>query len=114
MAKETQIIILRWFDSSVGGATAVYSTKEMEDEKLVVLETIGWLISETEEPYGGAYKVAASKHGEDWRGMQLIPKANVISLSRFSEADLPLEMPLEVSSDGKAYLADEKGVKDLP
>lgn len=85
MAEAPEIVIIRWFDSSVGGATAVYSTKEMKEEQLIVLETIGWLIEETAEPYGGVYKIAASKHQEDWRGMQLIPKANVIAFHNFHE-----------------------------
>lgn len=81
----TDLMIIQWFDSTVAPATAVYTQEEALAEKLVVLETVGWLVAETEAPYGGCYILAASKHGEDWRSLQLIPKANVITSHRFSE-----------------------------
>ncbi len=77
----TDLILLRWFDSTVASASAVFDAEDIASEKLVVLETVGWLVAETDAPYGGHYVLAASKHGaEDWRGVQLIPKVNVIAV----------------------------------
>lgn len=80
----TVVLRLRWFDSAIGPATAVYTPEDIESERLIILETVGWLVGETDEPYGGHYILAASKHGDtDWRGIQLIPKANVIAKSQW-------------------------------
>jgi len=73
------LILLRWFDSAIGRATEVYTPQEAAQEGMIVLVTVGWLLRETTEPYGGYYTLAASKHGNaNWRGIQVIPKANVI------------------------------------
>lgn len=88
MSQHTELILLRWFDSAVAPATEVYTTEQGKQEKPVALETIGWLVAETGEPYGGAYIIASSQHGMDWRGVQLIPKVNVISLRRFLESEI--------------------------
>lgn len=80
------LIRLRWFDSTMGPATAVYTLEEALAEKMVVMETVGWLVAETEEPHGGYYLLAASQHGADWRGIQLIPKVNAISVHVWEEA----------------------------
>lgn len=79
LAVVMRFVVLRWFDSSIGPAAAVYTQQEADEHSLIVLETVGWLVAETDEPYGGWYTLAASKHGdEDWRGLQSIPKTNVI------------------------------------
>ena len=87
------LILLRWFDSTVADATAVYDDDDIEAEHLIVLETVGWHLGLKEDAYGGHYVVAASRHGEkDYRGVQLIPKANVIALSRLlQEQDTKLQ-----------------------
>jgi len=82
----TGLILLQWFDSAICQATTVYDAEDATAQTLVVLETVGWLIAETNEPYGGHYTLAASKHGDTaWRGLQMIPKANVIASNRFEE-----------------------------
>lgn len=76
----TDRVEIQWFDSTVAPATAVYDAEDCEAEKLVVLVTISWLVAEKDEPFGGYYVLAASKHGSDsWRGVQLIPKVNVLT-----------------------------------
>ncbi len=80
------LILLRWFDSTVASATAVYDQEDIEAEHLIVLETVGWHLGLKEDAYGGHYVLAASRHGEkDYRGVQLIPKANVIAFSRLDQ-----------------------------
>ena len=72
-------ILIRWFDSTIGPATEVFTAKELEAATLIILETVGWLVDETDSPHGGHYMLATSKHGDvDWRGYQMIPKVNVI------------------------------------
>ena len=78
-----ELILLRWFDSALAPSSAVYDEEDIaHDSGLLILETVGWLVVEVDEPHGGHYAIAASKHGEkDLRGLQWIPKANVISKS---------------------------------
>jgi len=74
------LIVIRWFDSALSQATYVYTKEDAEAHSLIILETVGWLVKETDAPFGGHFIIAASKHGEEgaWRGVQSIPKANVI------------------------------------
>ena len=88
-----ELILLRWFDSAVAPAQAVYDEDDIEAEHLIVLETVGWHLGLKEDAYGGHYVVAASRHGEkDYRGVQLIPKVNVIAFSKLAqEAETKLQ-----------------------
>lgn len=80
------VILLRWFDSTVAPAAAVYDQDDIEAEHLIILETVGWNLGLKTDAYGGHYVVAASKHGEeDYRGVQLIPKVNVIAFSNLAQ-----------------------------
>ena len=80
------LILLRWFDSAVAPAQAVYDDDAIEAEQLIILETVGWNLGLKTDAYGGHYVVAASRHGEkDYRGVQLIPRVNVIAFSRLSQ-----------------------------
>ena len=81
-----EAVVIRWFDSAIAPSTLVYTPSEVASETLIELEVIGWLLKETDEPHGGHYTIAASSHGgEDWRGVQLIPKVNVIEISRMKK-----------------------------
>ena len=81
MSDTHPVVRLMWFDSAVGPATAVYTREEALEHGLIILETVGWLVGETDKPHGGCYVLAASKHGEtDWRGLQSISKESVIEM----------------------------------
>lgn len=70
------VLCITWLDSSCAPSTAVYTTEEAQrDTDLVRLEVVGWLVFEDEE----RVCLAASRHGEeDWRGLQSIPKVNIV------------------------------------
>jgi len=82
-----EIVLIRWFDSAISHSTSVYTPAEALQEGPIVMETVGWLINETSEPYGGSYTLADSKHDEDWRGLQVIPKANVIEITQLDRRE---------------------------
>ncbi len=80
--KRPEVVFLRWFDSAIGPSTAVYTPEDIQAETLIILETVGWLVNESYDPHGGHFTLATSRHGDvDFRGIQLIPRANVIEFA---------------------------------
>ena len=85
MNKESRYMSVQWKDSTLCPASAVYTIEEALDIELITLDTVGHLVFENED----VVCLALSRHGEeDWRGLTLIPKVNIITMT---ELHLPTE-----------------------